>query len=127
MHRRRNKLAISLAIFALLLQAFWPLLAQARPGPQTMLVQLCTIDGITHYAEIPVRVDAPAEEHTSIHSGHCVMCVFGAERVLALPSLKLLTLDPAIPVFELPADLTPAKLRITSHPPAQPRAPPGSA
>ena len=41
-----------LAILAIALHAAWPLLANARPK-SVHLVPLCTVEGITHYLEIP--------------------------------------------------------------------------
>jgi hypothetical protein len=81
----RNRTAALLAIFALALQAFWPLLAQAKPRLPGERVPLCTIEGITHYIELPA-VDTPVEQRSAAHHEHCKMCVFGAEKMAVAAS-----------------------------------------
>ncbi len=122
----RARAAALLALLAVALQAFWPLLAQAKPGPRTMLVELCTIDGTTHHAEIPIGGDAPAGERTSGHSGHCAMCAAGGERSLAAPPAAVppIALEPL--ASERPLANPAAQFVSTSHRPAQSRAPPRS-
>jgi hypothetical protein len=71
-----------LAILAMALHAFWPLLAQAKPN-SALLVPICSVDGVTHYLELPAG-KTPAEQ-SSAHHEHCASCSFGGER-LALPS-----------------------------------------
>ncbi len=53
------------------LQAFWPLVAQAKPA--NALVPVCTVEGVTHYLEVPL----PAEHKSTGHQ-HCAFCVFGS-------------------------------------------------
>jgi hypothetical protein len=118
--------AALLALLAMALQAFWPLLAQAKPGPGTMLVQLCTIDGTAHYVEIPIGGDAPAEERTPGHSSHCAMCVPGGERVFAVPSAQLPAIALAALASTPPPAIASARFVSASHRLAQPRAPPQS-
>ena len=77
---RRNRFAAYLAILALALQAAWPLLAQAQ-APSVALVPLCTVDGVTHYLEVPVGKHAPS---SSGHS-HCALCVLGADAPALVP------------------------------------------
>ena len=76
----RNRTAALLAIFAVALQALWPLLAQAKPNVPGERVPVCTIEGITHYVELPA-VDTPVEKRSAAHHEHCKMCVFGAEKL----------------------------------------------
>lgn len=45
--------AASLAALAIALHALWPLIVQARPKQAPMLVPVCTVDGVTHYLELP--------------------------------------------------------------------------
>ena len=49
---RVRRLGTWLAILAITLQAAWPVLANAKPSGVT-LVPLCTVDGVTHYLEVP--------------------------------------------------------------------------
>ncbi|MGE5641105.1 MAG: DUF2946 family protein, partial [Clostridia bacterium] len=81
----KRRIGLGLAALALALQAFWPLIAQARPRNIT-LVPLCTVDGVTHYVEVPGG-QTPAEERTAKHGDHCAFCLFGSDRVIAAPTL----------------------------------------
>jgi hypothetical protein len=83
--RTRRHLALFLAALALALQAFWPLIAQARPR-NVNLVPVCTVDGVTHYVEVPGG-QTPGEERTAKHGDHCDFCLFGSDRVVAVPTL----------------------------------------
>ncbi len=123
----RARAASLLALLAMGLQASWPLLALANPGPQSMLlVPLCTVDGATHYIEIPVGGDRPRKNGTPGHSGHCALCVTASERAGAGPPLAVaaVVLEP-VPA-ERPAGDAGTQVVSASHPPAQPRAPPAS-
>jgi hypothetical protein len=122
----RSRAARLLAILAVALQAFWPLLAQAKPGPRTMRVELCTIDGTTHYAEIPVGGEVPAEKRAPGYSGHCAMCVTGGERALAGPPVWVPPIALESIASERPPANAGAQFASTSHRPAQSRAPPRS-
>ena len=66
-----RKLGSWLAVLALALQASWPLLVAAKPRTVT-LVPLCTVDGVTHYLEVPTG-DTPAG---AAHQ-HCSFCFLG--------------------------------------------------
>ena len=76
----RNRTAALLAIFALALQALWPLLAQAKPAVPGERVPVCTIEGITHYVELPA-LDTPVEKRSAAHHEHCKVRVFGTEKL----------------------------------------------
>lgn len=110
-----------LAAFAMALHALWPLLAHAKPQQSSHLVALCTVDGTTHYLELPAG-KTPAGEHSPAQ--HCKLCTFGAERAFAPPSASYVAAARAAP-DELP-HATLVTDPVTSHclPPAQPRAPP---
>ena len=118
----RNRTAALLAIFAVALQGLWPLLAQAKPTVPGERVPVCTIEGITHYVELP-SVDTPVEKRSAAHHEHCQMCVFGAEKLAVAVS-------PAPPVAvvadpDCPLDSVSAVSSSSSFPkPALPRAPP---
>jgi len=90
-----KRLGTWLAILAIALQAAWPLIAAAKPA-SVALVPLCTVDGVTHYLEVPTG-KSPAEGSPA-HAGHCAYCFFG-ER-LSLPA--------GLPCFVLPAVAAPA-------------------
>src|SRR5438067_5328687 len=77
-----RRLGSWLAILAITLQAAWPLVANAKPRSAT-LVPLCTVDGVTHYLELPLG-DTPLEKSTSAHHDHCSFCFLG--QLSAVPS-----------------------------------------
>ena len=80
---RRNRFAALLAVTAMALQAFWPLLAQARPRMAGELVPVCTVEGVTHYLELPAG-KSPLDERSASNGEHCKLCVFGADKSIAL-------------------------------------------
>ena len=119
--RHRRPVAAYLAILAIALQALWPLLAQAKPK-NVVLVPVCTVQGVTHYIELPSGNGAPIEQHAASQHDHCSFCTFGGERAAltsSLPPVLLARIDEAAPrhvaVSELKSE-TPYSVR--------PRAPP---
>lgn len=84
---RRRPLAVYLAIVAIALQALWPLLAQAKPK-SVALVPVCTVQGVTHYIELP-KGNAPVEQKAASQHDHCSFCSFGGERIALPCSLTL--------------------------------------
>jgi hypothetical protein len=70
-----RKLGAWLAVLALALQAGWPLVVAAKPRAVT-LVPLCTVDGVTHYLELPAG-DTALEKSTKAHHQHCGFCFLG--------------------------------------------------
>ncbi len=110
-------------MLAMALQAFWPLLAQARPRIAGELVPVCTVEGVTHYLELPAG-KSPLDERSASHGEHCKLCVFGGDRDAAL-----VPADSAAFVFSNSSDLKAVPRPVSSsepayHRPAQPRAPP---
>jgi hypothetical protein len=75
-------LATWLATLAIALHAFWPLIAHAKPKAAGPLVPVCTVDGITHYLELP-PVDSPAERQYKAHHDHCSFCFAGLQPSIA--------------------------------------------
>jgi hypothetical protein len=120
---RRNRLVAWIAAFAVVVQALWPLLAHARPKDPSLLVPVCTIDGITHFLEIKTG-KTPLDERTALHGDHCKLCVFGAQKVVALTpqnAVAFLASDAIDPIaISQPVSFS----EPASHPSAQPRAPP---
>lgn len=121
MFLRRYRPAAFAAVLAIALQALWPLLAHAKPAQAPHLVPLCTVDGTTHFVELPPG-KAPAEEHAGTQ--HCKLCVFGGERLAALAPAPF----PPLHVEGTVAVAVPAGIAVAviscSASPAQPRAPP---
>src|SRR5204862_4493912 len=69
-----------LASLAIALHAAWPLLANARPK-SVHLVPLCTVEGVTHYIELPGG-KSPLDESANTHREHCSFCFLGTVGVL---------------------------------------------
>src|SRR3954470_24187083 len=81
MNRCNRTIAAYVACMAMALQALWPLIAQAKPRSVT-LVPVCTVQGVTHYLELPAS-SSPLEQKSSSQHEHCSYCSFGAERAAA--------------------------------------------
>ena len=82
-----------LAVLAIALHAAWPLLANARPK-SVHLVPLCTVEGITHYLEVPGG-STPLDDSANTHHDHCAFCFLGAGGLL--PTHIELPLVAAVP------------------------------
>ncbi len=118
--RHRSPVAVYVAVLAIALQALWPLLAQAKPK-NAVLVPVCTVQGVTHYIELPSN-GTPVEEHAASQHDHCSFCSFGGERAALTPFLP--------PVLAARIDETAPRHVAVSEPrsatpySARPRAPP---
>ena len=104
----------------MVLNAAWPLLANAKPRVAALPSEICSATGLNHAAG-----GAPAgQQEKDLHASHCTLCPFGAERCAAVPYVGQPQLPPApapAPAFarrDAPAAQT--ALRLT----APPRAPP---
>jgi hypothetical protein len=121
-YRSIRRFAAIAAAFAISLQALWPLLSHARPKDPSLLVPVCTIDGITHYLEIKSG-KTPLDERSSLHSDHCKLCVFGDGK-----SAAVLRLDFSAFLLVRNTDRASRPAAASHEPPllipAQPRAPP---
>jgi hypothetical protein len=120
MKRRQHRLAAWVAVLAMALNALWPLIAQAKPRSVT-LVPVCTVQGVTHYLELPGS-HSPLEQKSSAQHEHCSYCSFGGERAalsLSLPSIFSRTSEEAPPRH---VDATESRSETSSS--ARPRAPP---
>jgi hypothetical protein len=80
-----RRLGTWLAVLAITLQAAWPLLANAKPRGVT-LVPLCTVDGVTHYLEVPTG-KTPLDHTASTHHQHCGFCSLGASALVHAAAL----------------------------------------
>ena len=120
----RNRVAALLALFAMALSALWPLVSQAKPRVPGAQVPVCTIEGITHYVELPAT-DTPVEKRSAAHHDHCKMCVFGAERVAAV-AVTAFQVEPGAGREAAQPSFQAAKSNSSFHRPAQPRAPPAA-
>jgi hypothetical protein len=122
---RPRRLPAYLAIVAIALQALWPLLAQARPK-DVVLVPVCTVQGVTHYIELPIR-GAPGEPQSDPRAAsqhdHCSFCTGGGDRIA--PSCSSALKAASLPSFAVPASEL-VLLEYQSPVVARPRAPPAA-
>ncbi|HYL25166.1 MAG TPA: DUF2946 family protein [Burkholderiales bacterium] len=118
----RRQIATYLAVLAIAIQGFGPLLQQGRAS-SVVLVPLCTVDGVTHYLELPA---APAKQGAPGQHEHCSLCTVGADRLAFLPALDAKLFVPsaasARPPMSSAKVLQSQALRFS-----RPRAPPASA
>ena len=121
-HAHRNS-ATWLAILAIALQALWPLIAQAKPAAPSVLLPVCSVDGVTHYIELAPS-DSPLDQNSAVHHEHCQLCVFGGDRVAALPAASIPVLVVETAFEDAPVRSVVASPETPSYLPAQPRAPP---
>ena len=114
---RRRRIAAWLALAAMALNAAWPLLANAKPADPG--AEICSATGLNHAAG-----GAPAAPAKGVHSSHCNLCPFGAERGAAgspVGQSLPLPLPESAPAFARgDSPLPPLSL----YPAAPPRAPP---
>ena len=124
MQQARTRSIAWLAIVLVALNALGPRVAHARPTVPGLLVPLCTIDGITHYSELPAP-KPPLEQRSDANHEHCKICVFGIERAF-VSTVPLPVINPA--GREIAPPLAAAELadRLLDSS-ARPRAPPYSA
>jgi Protein of unknown function (DUF2946) len=118
---RRSPLAFWLAVIATVFNVLWPLLAQARVRA-SVLVPVCTIEGVTHYIELPTgKTPLPA----SAEHKHCSLCTIGAQptapqaapRIAVLQSSEVparIDHAPAFPSAQYPASHSRAPPRLSN-------------
>lgn len=82
MNRLRHRYSTWIAILAMTLNALWPMLAQAKPGPAPTLHEVCTASGMQI---VSVSGEMPADQQsTAKASPHCAFCSLGTD-LLAIP------------------------------------------
>lgn len=118
--RSRRTFAAWLALFAMAMQALWPLVAQAQPSSQ-LLVPICTVGGDIHYVTLDGK---PAGKPAAATGEHCKLCVFGAVKLALPPTLAIAVLEFEPAVEAPPVPPVAAVPPFLSVPPAPPRAPP---
>lgn len=104
----------------MVLNALWPLLANARPAASPVLFEICTAAGI----QLPGDGSSPADSADRHLKPHCALCSTGADKAPAVAGAT--GLPPAR--VELRGQLSALTVLPEpgrqSHSPAQPRAPP---
>jgi len=117
---RARRLPAYLAILAITLQALWPLLAQAKPK-SVVLVPVCTVQGVTHYIELP-KGNVPVEQKAASQHDHCSFCSAGGDRIALAASRTEVPVASA--AFGAPRSTVNPFLENQPHQNARPRAPP---
>lgn len=118
----RNRLAAVLAVLAMVMQGFWPLLAQAQASDASLFGVICSVDG-AKAVELPGG-KLPADGGAGKHQKHCALCVAGGDRAQALASAPVEFVLSPVAVAAVPAARSAAFLPSIVPSPAQPRAPP---
>jgi len=120
----RNRLAAVLAVLAMVMQGFWPLLAQAQAqgSDAPLFGVICSVDG-AKAVELPGG-KLPADGGAGKHQKHCALCVAGGDRAQVLASAPVEFVLSPVPVAAVPAARSAAFLPSIVLSPAQPRAPP---
>jgi len=120
--RTIRRYAALAALLGVVLQAFWPLIAQARPGSSSwLLTSICSVGGNVRSVELPGI--PPADHNPAKQVKHCPLCS-GSDRAQAIVAA-------AVPVLAVPAGVVDVQappalpsFRTTVVSPAHPRAPP---
>lgn len=120
MRRIRSRTAAWLAFAGMALNAFWPLLANAKPHTPALPSEICSATGQKHSGESSPG-EAPAK---SAQPSHCALCLFHAERGAALPCAKHVLFPPALAGAPRPAHDDALRPEAAYDPAAPPRAPP---
>lgn len=117
--RSSRRAAAWLALAAMVLNAAWPLLANAKPAVPALPSEICSASGLNHAGG-----GAPTAPDKGLHASHCTLCPFSAERCAAIPYVALPPLAAAPATVRVFARRDTPRPAIVLHPAAPPRAPP---
>jgi len=112
---RLRRTAAWLALAGMVLNAAWPLLANAKPSAPPS--EICSATGLSHAAG-----GTPAGK--GLHASHCTLCPFGVERCAAAPYTGHTPLPSPPAVSTGFARATAVRPAAALYPAAPPRAPP---
>ena len=115
-----GRIAAWLALGSIAFNAFWPLLANARPGTPALPSEICSATGLRH-ASGGAPGDAPDQ---SVQPSHCLLCPFNAERGATIPGVKQVLFSPAAAIAQPAAHFEVRRPQAVLQPAAPPRAPP---
>jgi hypothetical protein len=117
--RLRRRTAAWLALSSMVLNAAWPVLANAKPDVPDFASEICSATGLDHASG-----GAPAAPVKNLHASHCSLCPFGAERFAAIPVAMQPPLVPARVVARIFAPRETPRPAVAHRSNAPPRAPP---
>jgi DUF2946 family protein len=115
-HRLRNRIGAWLALAGIALNAFWPLLANARAHAPALPSEICSATGQKHADESPLG-NGP-------RSSHCNLCPYSADRGPAISGAAPTLLCPMPASGPVPVLASEPELAAPLDPCAPPRAPP---
>jgi hypothetical protein len=119
-YRSRSRIAAWIALAGMALNAFWPLLANARPNVPALSSEICSATGLQHTAE-----NSPGEAPgKSVRPSHCTLCPFNAERGPAISGAASTLLFPTPACEKAPASFTGSLLQTAPVLSGSPRSPP---
>jgi len=112
----RNRIAAWLALAGIALNAFWPLIANAKPNVPALPSEICSATGLRH-----APTDAPAKD---TQPSHCTLCPFNAERGPAISGTAPAPVCPMSDCGRVREFFAERPLQAAFDPAAPPRAPP---
>jgi Protein of unknown function (DUF2946) len=116
--RFRGRIAAWLALAGIALNAFWPLIANAKPADSPVFAPICSVTGLKHGSS---PADVPGENPLSLR---CALCVFHAGLGVAITPTAPAPVVPADAVDERPAPIAELRFGTALYLAAPPRAPP---
>jgi hypothetical protein len=121
-HRSRSRIAAWLALAGMALNAFWPLLANAKPSVPALSSEICSATGLQHTAE-----NSPGEAPgKGVRPSHCNLCPFNAERGPAISGAAPVLVCSMPASGQVDESFSEPRLQAALDPAAPPRAPPFS-
>ncbi len=102
------------------LNAFWPLLANAKPKVPALPSEICSATGLQHSSE-SLPGEAPGK---GVRPSHCTLCPFNAERGPAIPGAAPKWVCPMLAGGQVQEFFAEPQPQAALDPAALPRAPP---
>lgn len=117
--RLSRRTASWLALASMILNAAWPLLANAKPAVPASPSEICSATGLNH-----ATGGAPTTPDKGLHASHCTLCPFGTQCAAAIPYTGLPLLSPVPVTTPFFARAEAPRSEVAFHPAAPPRGPP---
>jgi len=119
-YRSRSRIAAWIALAGMALNAFWPLLANAKPSVPALPSEICSATGVQHSFE-SLPGEAPGK---SVRASHCNLCPFNAERGPAISGAAPVLVCSMPASGQVHESFSEPQLHAALDPSAPPRAPP---
>ena len=117
-YRSRSRIAAWIALAGMALNAFWPLLANAKPSVPALSSEICSATGLQHTTE-----NSPGK---GVRPSHCNLCPFNAERGPAISGAAPVLVCSMPASGQVHESFSGPQLHAALDPSAPPRAPPFS-